>query len=299
MAPTAVFGVQPAPSLPLRPRRVGQRVNTNPEPADCANSVVCQVELPLSSRMLAFVADLIRTRRKALGTRWRKADAGRQALIVLAHLRHDQRLSDLAGGNGVSASTVRRWVLEVIKLLAAKAPHLKRALGTIARSGCEAVLIDGTLVRIRRRTGNANRKNYSGKHKAHGLLFLSITDDRGNLLWISAAKPGRASDITAARHNHITARLRDAGLAAIGDLGFVGLDDDPDIITGRKAARKRPLTGARKEANKLISRERAANEHAVADLKAWRISAKIRMNARHATDLLRALLVLTRLQVNR
>ncbi|NUP46383.1 MAG: transposase [Catenulispora sp.] len=280
-------------------------MNTNPEPAEGTDSVVYQVKLPLSSRVLAVVAELIRTRRKVLGTRWRKADAGRQALIVLAHLRHDQRLADLAGGNGVSASTVRRWVLEVIKLLAAKAPRLERALGKIARSGGEAVLIDGTLVRTRRRTGKANRKNYSGKHKAHGLLFLAVTDDRGNLLWISAAKPGRASDITAARHNHITTKLREAGLGAIGDLGFVGLDDDPDdpddpvIITGKKAARKRPLTDAQKEANKLISRERAANEHAFADLKAWRILAKVRMNARHATDLLRALLVLTRLQVTR
>ena len=47
----------------------------------------------------------------------------------------------------------------------------------------------------------------------------------------------------------------------MGDLGFVGLDDDPDdpvIITGRKVARKRPLTDAQKEANKLIGRERAA-----------------------------------------
>ena len=150
---------------------------------------------------------------------------------------------------------MRRWVLEVVKLLAAKAPRLERALGKIARSGGEAVLIDGTLVRTRRRSGNANRKNYSGKHKVHGLLFLAVTDDHGNLLWISAAKPGRASDITAARHNHITTKLREAGLGAIGDLGFVGLDDDPEnpvIITGKKAARKRPLTPAQKEANKLI-----------------------------------------------
>jgi hypothetical protein len=109
-------------------------------------------------------------------------------------------------------------------------------------------------------------------------------------------------DITAARHNHITTKLREAGLGAIGDLGFIGLDGDPDdpvIITGMKAARKRPLTPAQKEANDLISRERAVNDHAFADLKAWRILAKVRMNARHATDLLRALLVLTRFLVTR
>jgi hypothetical protein len=48
-------------------------------------------------------------------------------------------------------------------------------------SGC-VVLLDGTLVRTRRRTGQANRKNYSWKHKAHGLLFLALTDAKGRLL---------------------------------------------------------------------------------------------------------------------
>jgi hypothetical protein len=98
-----------------------------------------------------------------------------------------------------------------------------------------------------------NRPNYSGKHRAHGLLFLAITDERGNLLWISAARPGRSSEITTARHNKITARLRAAGLGALADLGFTGLDDDSDnpvIVTGRKATRGHSLTAAEKEANK-------------------------------------------------
>src|SRR5207247_10176492 len=50
---------------------------------------------------------------------------------------------------------------------------------------------------------------------------------------------------------------------------------------------------------KLVSRERAANEHGFADPKNWRILAKVRMNPRHATDLLRAPLVLIRLHVTR
>ena len=41
---------------------------------------------------------------------------------MLATLRHDHRLADLAGGNGVSASTIHRWTWEVIGLLAARAP---------------------------------------------------------------------------------------------------------------------------------------------------------------------------------
>ncbi|WP_443046013.1 transposase family protein [Streptomyces sp. GQFP] len=86
------------------------------------------------------------------------------------------------------------------------------------------VLLDGT----RRRTGADNRRNYSGKHKAHGLLFLALTDEKGNLIWISSARPGRSSEITTARHDKITTHLREAGLGALADLGFVGLDDQPD-----------------------------------------------------------------------
>jgi hypothetical protein len=75
----------------------------------------------------------------------------------------------------------------------------------------KATTLDGTLVRTRRRAGADNRKNFSGKHKAHGLLFFALTDEKGNLIWISAAKPGRSSEITVARHNKITGHLREAG----------------------------------------------------------------------------------------
>jgi hypothetical protein len=40
--------------------------------------------------------------------------------------------------------------------------------------------VDGTLLRTRRRTGDKNRPNYGGKHKAHGLLFLALTDEKGD-----------------------------------------------------------------------------------------------------------------------
>ena len=152
------------------------------------------------------------------------------------------------------------------------------------------------------RTGTDNRPNYSGKRKMHGLHVLAFTDENGNLIWVSAARRGRTHDVIAARHDHITAHLRGAGIGAFADLGFLGLDDVPDnpvIITGYRAARGRRLTAAQKEANKLVARERAANGHGFADLKNWRVLTKLRLNARHATALLRALLVLTRTEVSR
>ncbi|MBA8945705.1 hypothetical protein ACWDY7_25140 [Streptomyces calvus] len=90
-------------------------------------------------------------------------------------------------------------------------------------------------------------------------------------------------------------RAREAGLGTLADLGFFGLDDQPDddpvIITGRKATRNHRLTDAEKEAHRLISRERAVGEHGFAHHKSWRILTKIRTHARHATTLLRALVL--------
>ncbi|MGW2051970.1 transposase family protein [Streptomyces sp. NPDC001858] len=169
--------------------------------------------LPLSPRTVNHLADLLRRHLKAIRSRWRILPPGKIAVIVLAVLRHDQRLADMAGGNNVSESTVRRWRDELIGLLAAQAPRLDRALKKIAKQGEEVVLIDGTLIPTQRR-GKADRRNYSGKHRHHGLHFLALTDERGRLIWISAARPGRTHDNTAARHNRILAHLRAASLGA-------------------------------------------------------------------------------------
>ncbi|MFE7012726.1 transposase family protein [Streptomyces sp. NPDC057651] len=147
------------------------------------------------------------------------------------------------------------------------------------------VLLDGTPIRTRRRTGAANRRNYSGKHKAHGLLLLALTDEKGRLVWISAARPGRSSEITTARHNKLIEHLRVAGLSALDDLSFISLDDDPDnpvLITGYKAARTKPLTSAKNEANKLIARERACLRARLPPPEKLANSHKLRLDTRHA-----------------
>ncbi len=170
-------------------------------------------------------------------------------MIVLAVLRHDQRLADMAGGNNGSESTVRRWRDELIALLVAQAPRLDRTLKKVAKQSAEVVLIDGTLIPTRRRTGKADRRNHSGEYRHHGVHLLAVTDEQGRLTWISAARPSRTHDITAARHDHILAHLRAAGPGALADLGFRGLDNDvrdPVIVTGFTATRAHKLAPARR-----------------------------------------------------
>jgi hypothetical protein len=225
-------------------------------------------------------------------------------VLVLAMLRHDQRLLDLAGGNSVPESALRRWRDEMINLLAARAPRLDRALRQIASRGGEVVLISGTLIPTRRRTGTDNRPNCSGKHHRHGLHFLALTDEKGRLIWISAARPGRTHGATAARRDKVVEHLQAAGLVALADLGFIGVDKpgDPDdlvIVTGYKATRARRLTPGQKQANRILAAGRAPVEHGFANLIAWQVLTEPRADPGRATSLLRALLVLTNLEVNR
>ncbi|WP_308314415.1 transposase family protein [Streptomyces sp. GbtcB7] len=219
-------------------------------------------------------------------------------MIVLAAVRHDQRLADLAGGNGLSRTTVDRWLKEVIDLLAARAPRLERVLAKIARAGGSVVLIDGSLIPTQRRTGPPMRRRWSAKHKRYGLLVIALIDVKGRLLWTSTARPARGSEITACRHDDLIGRLRSAGLAAIADLGFVRLDgggensSDPAVITGYKKPEGKKLPPAKKQVNQLIAAERAVCEHAFAHLKNWRVLTRLRLDVKWATRLVRALMVL-------
>ncbi|MGW2090457.1 transposase family protein [Streptomyces sp. NPDC001880] len=86
--------------------------------------------------------------------------------------------------------------------------------------------------------------------------FLALTDEKGRRIWISAARPGRTHDITAARHDHVLAHLRAAGPGALADLGFRGLDNDvsdPVIVTGFTASRTHKLTPGQKTANRVLA----------------------------------------------
>ncbi|MEU7640394.1 transposase family protein [Streptomyces sp. NPDC039016] len=98
------------------------------------------------------------------------------------------------------------------------------------------------------------------------------------------------------------AHLRAAGLGELADLGFRGLDSDVRdlvVVTGFHASRTRKLTPGQKGANRVLAIGRAPVEHGFAHLKNWRTLTKLRTDAARATRLLRALLVLTSLEVNR
>ena len=54
--------------------------------------------MTVSNRALIMLADALRRHRTQLRTRWRRLDAGHQALLVVAHLRKGETYADLACG---------------------------------------------------------------------------------------------------------------------------------------------------------------------------------------------------------
>jgi hypothetical protein len=104
--------------------------------------------MQVSNRALQTLADALRHHRTVLGSRWRRLPAGRQALLVLAHLNKGETYTALAGGFGVGTTTVFRYVREGVDVLAATAPTLDEALDLARRKAF--VILDGTLLSIDR-----------------------------------------------------------------------------------------------------------------------------------------------------
>jgi hypothetical protein len=88
-------------------------------------------------------------------------------------------------------------------------------------------------------------------------------------------------------------------MAVICTFGLDPNADDQVVITGYKATCYRKLTTGQKTANKVLAAGRAPVEHGFAHLKNWRVLTKLRTDPARATNLLRALLVLTNLEVDR
>jgi len=223
--------------------------------------------LPLSRSALAYVAGVIRRHRRQVGSCWRKCGPGRQALLVLAHLRKGETFAELAAGFGVGTATAWRYVTEAVALLAARAPELRRALQAAKKHAY--VVLDGTLIPIDRLA--ADRPFYSGKHRRHGMNLQVIASPDGDILWVSSALPGAVHDLTAARIWGILRHLAAAGLITLADKGCTGAGGPV-----RTPYRGRGKPASQKDANRAHARLRAPGERANAQLKAWRILRKLR-----------------------
>ncbi|WP_030557402.1 transposase family protein, partial [Streptomyces exfoliatus] len=86
--------------------------------------------MDLSSRTLRHLSGLLAGHRRRIGSRRRGLTCGRQALLVLAHLRRGDTCARLAAGFRIGIATACRCIREAVDLLAALAPTLEQAMTT-------------------------------------------------------------------------------------------------------------------------------------------------------------------------
>ena len=249
--------------------------------------------MTVSTRALIMLTDLLRAHRNSKGTRWRRLDAGRQALLVVAHLRKGETYADLACGFGIGTSTVYRYLREALTLLAATAPTLAQAIEVARRKAY--VILDGTLLRIDRVAMGSGRDRpyYSGKHKCHGVNVQVIADPAGRLVWISPPLPGARHDMGAAREHGIIDALNRADVHAVADTAYQGGGPAVRVPQRRRrldpdTGRRRKLSRTQKEVNTAHARQRGPGERVNAELKNWKILRKIRSCPTRADTLVAA-----------
>lgn len=241
--------------------------------------------IDLSNSTLRRVTRLITEHRRAIGSRWRRLPAARQALLVLAHLRCGDTYAQLAAGFRVGIATAYRYLRETVDLLAALAPTLTDAV-RIAQAKAY-VILDGTLLAIDPIA--ADRPYYSGKHKRHGMNVQVIADPLGRLIWASPALPGAVHDLTAARTHGIITALTTAQVRAWADKGYQGAGGTL-IVPYR--GRWSTLSSSKRAVNRAHAKTRALGEQANAVLKGWRLLRKLRCSTHRITAIIQAILSL-------
>jgi hypothetical protein len=239
----------------------------------------------VSTSALRFLAARLREHRRALGTRWRRLNAGRQALLTLAHLRNGQPYAQLTAGIEIGTTAAYRYITEAVSLSAALAPTLAEAVR--AASTKAYVLLDGTLLPIDRIA--ADRPFVSGKHKMYGMNVQVMADPKGRLLWASPAFAGAVHDVRAAREHGIIEALTEAGITCWADKGYQGAGGTVRLpYLGRWDS----LSNGQRAVNRSHAKIRALVEQAIATLKSWRLLRKLRCSTTRISSLAQAVLVL-------
>jgi hypothetical protein len=249
--------------------------------------------ISLSSRTLDHVADLIRTHRARLRSRWRRLDPGSQALLVLAHLRNGDTYQQLAAGFGIGLSTAWRYIHETIDLLATAATDLRAAGARASPAGLRHSRRHPhpdrpgsrrpALLLWKAQTPRPQRADTGRPEREPGVGIPSATG--------IAARPDRRP------HHHLIEALTDNQVMTFADKGYRGAGGS--IRTPFKRHRHRPsLSVCQREVNRSHVRIRGIGERAVATLRTWRILTKLRCCPQRGTPIVQAILALESIETS-
>jgi DDE superfamily endonuclease len=225
-----------------------------------------------------------------------------QAVLGLRWFRDRTTADALARDHGISRATACRYLDEVIAVLAARAPDLRKALERAQDEGLPHVILDGKIVpadRCKEKTisvkGEVTGLWYSGKAHAHGGNVQAVSSPGGFPLRVSDAEPGSVHDLTAARLHALPAlyQAAAAGLPALADPGYDGAGIGVHIPVKQPADGQEPDTDTRTR-NAIQRSLRYPGERGFALLTGrWRTLQHITASPGKTGGITRAALVLT------
>lgn len=266
--------------------------------------VTYRATLDVPRELVRYLARLLRTHRRTLGTRTntRALTCYNQAVLVLRHYRDRTDPARLATDHRISRATAYRYIDEGTIVLADQAPDLHQALEQAHERGLDHLVLDGIVIpsdRCSERTTSVKGEQidlwYSGQAHTHGGNVQGLMAPGGFPLFVSEVEPGSVHDLTAAR-SHVLGALYAAastGLVTLADAGYEGAGIG--IITPVKhPAHGPPLALVNRTANKLQRGVRCLGERGFALLtQRWRLLQHITASPGKIGDIAKAALVLT------
>lgn len=138
------------------------------------------------------------------------------------------------------------------------------------------LFIDGTERPIQRpKNKEKQKKNYSGKKKAHMKKNLVISDEKNKIHYLSPTREGKTHDYAMFKDEFNPSTIPKK-IAIWVDKGFQGIAKDypeADVVMPKRKPKGQELSDYDKEQNKIISGIRILSEHAIGGVKRLRIVA--------------------------
>lgn len=216
-----------------------------------------------------------------------------QFLLTVVWLRHYPTQECLGYLFGASDSTALRAVRRCLPLLEQAGRDTmrlpdpgkghRRDLPALLRQTPELAVIVDTFEQRTQRPRRRQRAYYSGKKKAHTLKSQVAVDEDGRVVDVGPSRPGRWADLKVLRRSGLVGRLVRAGVGALGDLGYVGLDGAHPQLRGatpRRKPRGRERPAEDRRYNRAFARRRITVEHAIGRLRRFQALSAVNRHGR-------------------
>jgi hypothetical protein len=211
-----------------------------------------------------------------------------QFLLTVVWLRHYPTQECLGYLFGVSDSTAKRAIDRCLPLLERSGKDTmrlpdpgngkRRDLPALLKQTPQLAVIVDTFEQRTQRPQRRQRAYYSGKKKAHTLKSQVAIDEDGRVVDVGPSRPGRWADLKVFKRSGLVGKLLRAKVGALGDLGYVGLDDVSLRLHGATPRRK-PRGQARpaedRRYNRAFARRRIKVEHAIGRLRRYQALSQV------------------------